>query len=208
MSLINDLISEGYLRTPEIINAFRKINRADFMLQKERELSEINTAMPIGLGQTISQPATVAFMFEKIQPKKGERILDVGSGSGYTTALLSEIVGEKGRVYAIERIKELKEFGQTNTDKYGFVKSGRASFIYGDGTKGLPKEAPFDKILVSAAGEEIPEDLKNQLKIGGKLIIPVGEKNIQNLILITKIGEKNFKEDKFPGFVFVPLISK
>lgn len=207
LNLIDNLILQKYLKTRAIVKAFKRIKRSDFMPREEVIDSELDVALPIGKGQTISQPATVAFMLESLEPKKGDKILDVGSGSGWTTALLCEITGSKGKVFAIERIKELKEFGEKNAGKYNFVKTGRAKFFHGDGTKGLPKQAPFDKILISAGGKEIPKDLKDQLKIGGKLLMPVGGVYSQDLILLTKTGKDKFRQEKYPGFVFVPLVS-
>jgi len=206
-SLIEQLIKDGYLKTPEIIEAFKKIKREDFILPEFKEEAEANYPLPIGYGQTISQPLTVAFMLELLQPKKGDKILDIGSGSGWTTALLAEIVGEEGKVFGVEIISELKCFGEENTKKYNFVKSGRAVFVCGDGSKGLPQESPFDKIHVAAAAAKIPPALLNQLKIGGRLVIPVGIES-QDMILVEKIGEKKYKEKKFPGFLFVPLVTK
>jgi len=201
--LISQLINQGYLKTPEIISAFEKINRKDFIPVDLKAQSEVNSPLPIGYGQTISQPLTVAFMFELLQPEKGQEILDIGSGSGWTTAMLSEVVGSKGKVYAIERIKELKEFGEENTRKYNFVNKGIANFICGDGTKGLKEQAPFDRIIVSAAAAGIPEELKRQLKVRGRLVIPT---DAQDIRLFIKKDEDEFDETIFPGFVFVPLI--
>ncbi|MBI2633249.1 MAG: methyltransferase domain-containing protein, partial [Parcubacteria group bacterium] len=149
--LIEQLIKNGYLKTPHIINAFKKIDRAHFILPDYEDEAYGNYPLSIGSGQTISQPATVAYMIEKLAPKVGDSALDVGSGSGYTTALLAEIVGSAGKVYAIERIDELKEFGEENASRYGFVKEGRAVFVCGDGSKGLKEYAPFDVIHVGAA---------------------------------------------------------
>ena len=121
MSLIDSLIQQGWLKTPEIIEAFRKIKRIDFLPEDMKDLAELNEALPIGYGQTISQPLVVAFMLELLQPKKGEKILDIGSGSGWTSALLADIVSQKensGKVIAIEFIPELKEFGEKNVAKY------------------------------------------------------------------------------------------
>jgi protein-L-isoaspartate(D-aspartate) O-methyltransferase len=146
-------------------------------------------------------------MLELLQPKKGDKVLDIGSGSGWTTALLAEIVGENGKVFGIEIIPELKEFGEENTKKYNFVESKRAIFICGDGSKGLKDEAPFDKIHVGAAAAEIPKALLEQLKIGGRMVIPVGVE-VQDMVLIEKISEKEYKEERYPGFLFVPLITK
>jgi len=203
MSLVEKLIEKGYLKTPRIISAFRKIKRSDFLPEKLKNLAELDEPLPIGFGQTISQPLTVAFMLELLQPKKGDKILDVGSGSGWTTSLLAEIVGSKGKVYAIEIIKELKEFGEKNTKKYNFVNKGIVKFICGDGSKGLPEKSPFDKILVSASAEEIPVELKEQLKIGGRLVIPVRD----SIFLIVRKNNE-FEEKEFFGFSFVPLIKK
>jgi protein-L-isoaspartate(D-aspartate) O-methyltransferase len=209
MVLIDELIRDGYLKAPEIISAFKKIKRDDFILPENKNDSEINAPLPIGYGQTISQPLTVAFMLELLEPKEGEKILDVGSGSGWTTALLAEIVGKKGKVFALEIIPKLKEFGEKNVSRYNFIKKGTVLFIEGDGWQGLPEFAPFDKVLVSAAASRIPEKLLEQIKIGGRLVIPIGENyQTQEIVLIDKIGENKYKEKRFPGFVFVPLVDK
>lgn len=198
--LIQQLIAEGYLKTPAIINAFYKIKRADFLPADLVGEESVNAPLPIGHGQTISQPLTVAFMFELLDSQPGQKILDIGSGSGWTTAMLAEIVGPGGIVYAIERVPQLKEFGQRNVAKYHF---SNVQFYCRDGNKGLPDQASFDRILVSAAAFEIPEQLKKQLKIGGRMVIPTSAQDIR---LITKISENKFKEQIYPGFVFVPLI--
>ena len=173
MNLIDFLIQEGWLKTPRIIKAFQEIKRADFMPEDKKNLAELNEALPIGYGQTISQPLVVAFMIEQLQPQAGEKILDVGSGSGWTTALLAHIVGEKGKVIAMELVPELKEFGEKNVAKYNFIKKGIAEFICADGSKGYKKEAPFDKILASASAEETPQTWREQLKVGGRIVAPV-----------------------------------
>jgi len=205
MNLINSLIEEGWLKTERIIKAFREIKRADFMPEEMRDQAEINEALPIGQGQTISQPLVVAFMLEELEPKPGDNVLDIGSGSGWTTALLSYIVREEGKVTAMEVVPELKEFGEKNVSKYNFIKKGIAQFILGDGAKGRIKEAPFDRILVSAAvQEEIPKTWKEQLKIGGRIVTPVGS----SIFVLEKQSEDKFKEEEHPGFAFVPLIEK
>lgn len=207
MFLIDSLISEGYLRTPDIIKAFKEIKREDFVLPEDKEAAQINAPLPIGYGQTISQPMTVAFMLELLQPKKGDKVLDVGSGSGWTAALLGEIVGGKGRVYGIEIVEELKEFGEKNVAKYDNIFHGRVSILRTDGYGGLSEAAPFDKILVSAAAENVPNKLLEQLKIGGRLVIPLGRQfETQDIVVIDKAGENEFKERRYPGFIFVPLI--
>ena len=204
MALIDDLVKKKWLKTPEIISAFRKIKRVDFMPRDSEDLAEIDEAMPIGYGQTISQPLVVAFMLELLEPKAGEKILDVGSGSGWTSALLSEIAGEKGKVIALELLPELKEFGEKNAAKYSFVEKGIVEFVCCDGSKGYEKEAPFDKILAPASARRLPEAWKKQLKIGGRIVTPINS----SIFLFTKKSEKELEEKEYPGFVFVPLIEK
>jgi len=203
-SLVDHLISSGYLKTPEIIGAFKKIDRVDFVPDNLKSEAYEDAPLPIGHGQTISQPATVAFMLELLEPKAGEKILDVGSGSGWTSALLSEIVGDKGRVVSLELIPELKEFGEKNAAKYGFVEKGTAQFICCDGSKGYEEESPFDKILASAAARRVPEAWKKQLKVGGRIVAPINS----SIFLFVKKSENEMEEKEYPGFIFVPLIEE
>jgi protein-L-isoaspartate(D-aspartate) O-methyltransferase len=200
--LVSQLIQDGYLKSDLIIDAYSEISRIEFVPKDLEKEAGIDIALPIGYGQTISQPKTVAFMLELLGPERGNKILDVGSGSGWTTALLSYIVGQKGKVIAIERIPELCGWGKENADKFGFVKNNVAEFICADGKIGAKDFAPYDRILVSASGFSIPEELKDQLKIGGKMVIPV--KN--SIIYLEKKGECEFEREEYPGFVFVPLV--
>jgi protein-L-isoaspartate(D-aspartate) O-methyltransferase len=204
MNLIDSLIKDGWLKTPRIIDAFRKIKREDFMTDDIKHLAEVNQAISIGFEQTISQPLTVAFMLEKLQPQKGDKILDVGSGSGWTSALLAHCVGKNGKVIAMEIIPELKKFGEKNATKYDFIEKGILEFICADATRGYKKEAPYDKILVSASAKKLPKALKNQLKIKGRIVAPIKS----SIWLFIKKSENNFEEHEYPGFVFVPLVSK
>jgi len=197
LKLVNHLINSGVLKSPQITNAFKKINRTDFVLPEYIEEAYGDYPLSIGYGQTISQPTTVAFMLEQLQPQIKDKILDIGSGSGWTTALLGYIVGSQGKVYGIERIPELVEFGKNNLAKY---KMPWTQIVLAQDLE-LPDQAPFDKILVSAAAEELPEELIEQLKVNGRLIIPV-----QNSIWkINKIARDKIQQQEFPGFVFVPL---
>ena len=204
MALIDSLIEQEWLKTSRIIHAFEKIKRIDFLPEDMKDLAELNEALSIGYGQTISQPLVVAFMLELLDLKPGEKILDIGAGSGWTSALLSEIVGDKGKVIAIEIIPELVEFGIKNITKYNFIEKGIAEFICADGSKGYEKEAPFDKILCSAEAKEIPQAWKDQLKIGGRIVTPIGS----SIWLFIKKSPEKFEEKEYPGFVFVPLVSK
>lgn len=201
--LVNDLITNGYLRTDLIIDAFSEISRVEFVPEELESEADRDIALPIGYGQTISQPLTVAVMLELLDPKRGQKILDVGSGSGWTAALLAYIVGGQGKVIAVEGIEQLEKFGEKNVDKFGYVKKGIVEFYAADGNIGFPPAAPFDRILVSAAAEKIPQALKDQLKIGGKMVIPV--KNA--ITYLEKKSETDFYKEEYPGFSFVPLIN-
>ena len=202
--LISDLIKNGYLKSDSIIDAFSKVNRVEFVTDDMESQADVDVALPIGYGQTISQPLTVAFMLELLDPRAGQIILDVGMGSGWTTALLAEIVGKAGKVIAVERIKELMERGKKNVDKYDYVGRGIAEFYLADGSRGLPQKAPFDRILVSASSPSIPQPLKDQLKIGGKMVLPVRN----SIFYLEKKSEQEFFQEEFPGFSFVPLINE
>jgi protein-L-isoaspartate(D-aspartate) O-methyltransferase len=182
-----------------IEQAFQKIHREDFVPESLRNQAYIDAPLPIGFGQTISQPYTVQLMLEWLDAKPGEIILDVGSGSGWTTALLSQIVGPKGKVFAVEIIPELVKFGRNNCKKAG-VKN--AQFFRAGKEYGLPEHSPFDRILVSASAKELPTKLLSQLKVGGKLVIPVQD----DILEITKISKRDFTSVTHPGFIFVPLV--
>jgi len=200
--LILSLIDEGWLKTPAIIDAFLHIKREDFVPPDEKDVAYLNTALPIGFGQTISQPLVVAFMLELLKPQKGEKILDVGCGSGWTTALITYLVQPQGKVIGIDIIKELVMFAQKNIEKYQFLNKGRVQLIHGDGKLGFKKEVPYDKILVSASSSQIPTELLNQLKTNGRLVIPIKD----SIVLVEKIHDNNIKKTEFPGFSFVPLV--
>ena len=197
--LINHLISKDTLKSTTIIEAFRYIDRADFVL--DPTISDIYEDYPLQIGyqQTISQPTTVAMMLEMLSPKEGDDILDIGSGSGWTTALLSFIVGDKGSVTGLERVDSLVKFGNNNLKKYRFKNN---EILQAKDELGIVGEK-FDRILVSAAASEFPYSLVEQLKIGGKLVIPV--KN--SIYEITKKEDGEVEAVEHYGFRFVPLIT-
>ncbi len=214
-SLIQELIDGGYLKMPRIIEAFREIDRADFVPAELQDEAYGNYPLAIGFGQTISQPLTVAFMLELLQPQAGEKILDVGAGSGWTTALLSHIASaekKKGKVIGVERIRELAEMAEKNVSKYNFIGKGIAKIVCADGSQGFKSEAPFDKIIAGAAGEELPVAWKKQLRTGGRIVTPIRD----SVFVFDRIpgGEfsagggpaSGWKEKEYFGFRFVPLI--
>jgi len=204
-SLVSHLIENGVLKTPAIIDAFRNIDRAKFVPEEMKPFAYIDEALSIPGGQTISQPYTVAFMLELLEPKPGEKILDIGAGSGWQTALLAHIVGEKGKVIAMEIVPELCKFGKANVAKFDFMEKGTVKWHCADASKGFPEEASFDKIIAAAALDgKIPQEWKDQLKLGGRIVVPIKE----SIWLFTKKAENNFEEKEYPGFVFVPFVQK
>lgn len=196
--MVDYLVNVGALRSGNIIEAFRNVDRADFVADAKAADVYEDYPLGIGRGQTISQPRTVAMMLEMLSPKEGQKILDIGSGSGWTTALLAYIAGESGSVIGVERVAELVRFGSFNLKKYNFK---NAKIIEAGDELGIEGEK-FDRILVSAAAEEFPYGLKNQLKVGGKIVIPV-----QNSIYeMTKDENGELDGVEHYGFTFVPLI--
>lgn len=200
-NLANYLREKGILRKRLIYEAFSKIDRADFVPKKFKEHSYKDIPISIGHGQTISQPQVVAFMLEILNPKGGQNILDVGFGSGWSVALLAEIV-KGGKVVGIEKIPEVYNFGKNNIAKYNFLNKGVVKLFLKDGREGEENEGPYDRILVSAADRDkkIIKKLGKQLKEGGRIVIPI---NSSVFLFIKKQGKFKFKE--YPGFIFVPL---
>ncbi len=199
--LVNSLIDKGYLKTLRIISAFEKVDRADFVPRKYKHEAYADYPLPIGYGQTISQPLTVAYMLEILQPQAGDKILEIGAGSGFQTALLSKIVGRNGLVVALEIILELYRKAQKNLSCYSRPFKN-IKLVLADGKKGYICEAPFDKIICGAEVRgSVPEAWRQQLKVGGKIVAPVKGQVLE----IVKSGKNQYKEKKY-GFVsFVSL---
>ena len=185
---------------PLVLAAMGKVPREAFVPEHLTEFAYEDSALPIEAGQTISQPYIVARMIELLEVDPGDKVLEVGAGSGYAAAVLSRIARA---VYAIERHEELATEARERLEALGY---DNAKIIFGDGTKGLPDQAPFNAILVSAGGPKVPEALKQQLAIGGRLVIPVGRDVHQTLLLVRRIGEHEFEQEDHGAVTFVPLI--
>jgi protein-L-isoaspartate(D-aspartate) O-methyltransferase len=199
--LVTYLTESGKITQPRVAEAFATIDRADFVLPgTDDQMTYSDHSLSIHYGQTISQPSTVAFMLELLKPQRREKILDVGTGSGWTSALLGHIVGRHGHVYGVEIVPELVLFGRANVSKYHgeWVTISQARH----GHVGDPAHAPYDRILVSAAAQEVPQELLEQLKIGGAMVIPVHN----DIVRIYKRNTEEYEIQRFGGFVFVPLV--
>ena len=189
------------IRDENVLAAIANIPRHFFMDETQDEVAYVDKAFPIGEGQTISQPYTVAYQTELLQVKPLDKVLEIGTGSGYQAAVLAEM-GTK--LFTIERQKKLFDRNQ----KFSFLRHyPNISFFYGDGYEGLPRHAPFDKILLTAAAPEVPPNLVQQLKTGGIMVLPWGEHgNSQRMVRITKMENDELKEEAFDLFSFVPML--
>lgn len=187
------------LDSERLDKAFMEIDRADFVGDDYKVEAYEDYALPIGFGGTISQPSTVAFMLELLAANEGESVLDIGSGSGYTTALLSNIVGNEGSVLGLEVVPELAEMGRKNLRKYD---SENAEIELTDPRWSATENQMYDRILVNASADELPNELVSKLNIGGTLVVPVGD----TIIKITKISDSEVEDESYPGFAFIPLI--
>jgi protein-L-isoaspartate(D-aspartate) O-methyltransferase len=185
---------------PLLLSALREVPRELFVPDALQEFAYDDTPLPIAEGQTISQPYIVATMIEAAEVTPGDRVLEVGAGSGYAAAVLSRIAGD---VFAIERHKTLADAAEERLARLGYT---NVTVIAGDGSGGLPDEAPFDAILVAARGPKMPEVLKRQLKVGGRLVIPIGSEEVQTLCRVTRTGEDSWTSDELEPVRFVPLI--
>ena len=184
-----------------VLNAVRKIPRHLFIDSSFESHAYQDKAFPIAADQTISMPYTVAFQSQTLEVKKEEKVLEIGTGSGYQTAVLLEL---KAEVYSIERQHELFKRTSLFLPKLGYKPK---KFIFGDGYKGLPEKAPFDKIIVTAGAPFVPKPLLSQLKIGGRLLIPVGDKT-QIMTLFIRKSTKEFEKKELGDFAFVPMLEE
>ncbi len=196
----SQLIPRG-IKDEKVLEVFRKVPRHEFVPENMRRVAYDDSALPIGSGQTISQPYMVAVMTELLKLKGKENVLEVGTGSGYQAAILAELCR---KAYSIERVPELSENAKNILARLGYK---NIEFVYGDGSEGYPAGSPYDAIIVTAGCPDIPKPLTDQLAEGGRLILPVGERYFQTLTAATKEKGK-LKIEKSIGCVFVPLIGK
>lgn len=191
------------VRSKLVLEAMRKVPRERFLPRGQGVFAYDDSPLPIGNGQTISQPYIVAYMAECLALKGGEKVLEIGTGSGYAAAVLAEIAAE---VYTIERIEGLATMARTILEDLGYT---NVQVRCGDGTLGWPEESPFDGIVVSAGGPDVPDTLKHQLKTGGRLVIPIGRsKAYQELVRVTRVAEDEFQAEDLVPVRFVPLVGE
>jgi len=195
--MVAEQIEARGIKAPAVLNAMRKVQRHLFVPKDEQPFAYEDRPLPIGHKQTISQPYIVAAMTDLLEPKKTDRVLEIGTGSGYQAAVLSTLVKH---VYSIEIVEPLAKRAEKDLKASGF---SNVTVVFGDGYQGLPKEAPFDAIIVTAAPPKIPQALIEQLKPGGRLVIPVGDIH-QELKVLTKTAT-GIKTEKIFGVRFVPM---
>jgi protein-L-isoaspartate(D-aspartate) O-methyltransferase len=186
-----------------VLAAMRQVPREAFVPEGLREFAYEDSPLPIGSEQTISQPYIVAFMIEALQLGGGEKVLEIGTGSGYAAAVLSQIAAE---VYTVERLGELADRARATLSRLGYA---NVDVLHGDGTRGWPEHAPYDAIVVAAGGPQVPLALKQQLAIGGRLVIPVGaDRDTQQLVRVIRQSDSAFLSEEITGVRFVPLIGE
>jgi len=199
--MVDDQILARGVRSEAVIDAMRRVPREEFLPEKLGEFAYEDTPLPIQAGQTISQPYIVAFMVEALGLKATDRVLEIGTGSGYAAAVIAEIADS---VYTIEHIEELADHAQNVLARHGYA---NVEVRCGDGTLGWAEHAPYDAIVVAAGGPRVPESLKSQLKIGGRLVIPVGaDQRVQELVRVTRVSESSFESEDLADVRFVPLV--
>jgi protein-L-isoaspartate(D-aspartate) O-methyltransferase len=203
--LVRHLERAGYVRSDKVGSAMLAVKREDFMPDSLRHASYADRPQDIGQGQTISAPHMVAIMVEAMRAGEGQRVLEVGGGSGYHAAIMAQVVGPSGHVYTVERLEPLAERARVNLERAGL--SERVTVVVGDGSCGWKEFAPYDRISVACAAPDVPEPMLMQLSDGGTLLIPVGARYVQELVRVTRVGTK-FRREGLGGCVFVPLVGK
>ncbi len=200
--LIQEWLHHNIITDNKVLEAFKKVPREKFLPEEYKKYAYDDHAQPLYEGQTISQPTTVILMTQYLEVKPGQKILEIGTASGYQAAILSEIVGEKGQIITTEIIESLYQFGKENLNDYKNV------IVYScDASEGYKEEAPFDRIIITCACPAIPQILIDQLKVPGILLVPVGNPTFQKMIKITK-GRNKIEQKVLGEFMFVPMRGK
>lgn len=202
--LVDRLASHGYIKSQEVMEAMKKVRRELFLPREQEKYAYVDQPLSIGEGQTISAPHMVGIMCEALKLERGQKILEIGTGSGYNAAVMAEIIKE-GHIYSVEVIEKLAVFAEKNIKNGGY--SHLITVISGDGTRGYEPEKPYDRIVVTAAAPQVPQQLVDQLKEGGLLLIPTGDRFIQDLLEIRKEGDQ-IKKRNLGGCSFVPLVGE
>ncbi|MEM0491603.1 MAG: protein-L-isoaspartate O-methyltransferase [Acidilobaceae archaeon] len=205
-NLVSILKELGYIRSRKVEEAMLRVPRELFVPEELREYAYDDRPLPIGFNQTISAPSIVAYMTELLDPQPGDKVLEVGTGSGYQAAILAEIVCPRGHVWTIERIAEIAESARRRLEMLGYA--DMITVIVGDGSLGYEPQAPYDRIIVTAAAPKIPKPLIEQLKPGGKIVIPVGSLPFQVLTVVYKKSSSEIEIKRDLEVVFVPLIGE
>ena len=202
--LIMELKYKGSLKSAEIEKAPRAVDRKNFVPQVQSKYAYVDEPLQIAGGQTISQPSTVVIMTESLEVGKGDKVLEIGAGSGWQAAIIAKIVGSSGFVWTIERLKELVNFASSNLQRAGIK---NVKVLLGDGSQGLKENAPYDRIIVTAACRDVPQPLIEQLKENALIVIPIGDLYSQDMTVCTKV-KGSIVRKSLGGFRFVPLIGK
>ncbi len=201
--MVHLLESQGYIKNPQIRDAFLQVDRANFVPEKYRSKAYFDTPLPIGHAQTISAPSMVAIMLHLLEIEQNSKVLEIGTGSGYNACLLACL---GARVFTIERLYPLYEMAKENMKQCPY--RDRITILFGDGSGGFPKEAPYQRIMVTCGAPDIPKPLVEQLENGGIMVIPVGGTFFQELYVVEKDSNGNLRKRIWGDVAFVPMVGK
>jgi len=205
--LIEKLLNYDYIKSDKVKKAMLKVPREEFLPPEKKTFAYLDQPLGIGEGQTISAPHMVGMICEELDLREGMKILEIGTGLGYNAAVVAEVMGKNSLVYTIERIETLADAAKDNLKRTGY--QDNVTVIVADGTLGYPEEAPYDRIYGTASAPSLPEPLKEQLKIGGILLVPVGSNHFfQDLVHVVRMAEDEYQIKKIGGVAFVPMIGK